>query len=332
MSPSRFIASRAHTSQATGQVGSHFLEFILGNGKHEVTILTRNKNHFSFPTSANVVEVDYDSEDSLTSALRGHESLIITLSAQAPPTTHPLIVSAAAKAGVQWIMPNYYAFGFGPRGGTLSSDPILGTFDRFMDDVKNVSVPEGGVKPSFIAMCCGFWYEFSLFMGEQWFGFDIRSRKVTLYDDGELKINTSTWKQCGRAVASLFSLPVTGPADGKPVLEDWKNEGLYIASFLISQREMLNSLHRVLGTTDDDWAITKQTAKERHQEGLAELQQGDRLGLAKSMYARIFFPGEGGDYETGFGLDNAKLGLPQENLDEATRRAVEIAESRAGLQ
>lgn len=164
-------------------------------------------------------------------------------------------------------MPNYYAFGLGPRGGTLSSDPILGNFGKFIDDVRNVSVPEGGVKPNFIAMCCGFWYEFSLSMGEPWFGFDIKSRKVTFYDEGEVRINTSTWEQCGRAVASLLSLPVTRSDDGSPVMKQWTNEGLHISNFLISQREMLDSLHRVLGTSDDDWAITKEPVIERYQRG-----------------------------------------------------------------
>ncbi|KAF9697521.1 hypothetical protein EKO04_004358 [Ascochyta lentis] len=311
---------------ATGRVGSHFLYSLLATGKHAVTVLTRVESTTDFSSSASVTKVDYASQDSLVSALRGHDFLIITLSAQVPPTTHALIVEAAAKAGVQWIMPNYYAFGLGPRGGMLSSDPLVGGFGKFVDDVKNVSAPEGGVKPNFIALCCGFWYEFSLAQGEPWFGFDIKNRNVTLYDEGDVRINTSTWEQCGRAVASLLSLPVASSGDGELVVEDWRNEGLYVSSFLISQREMLDSLHRVLGTSDDDWTITKENVKERYQKGLAQLQGGDRLGFAKAMYARIFFPGEGGDFQTGYGLDSEKLGLPREDLDEATRRAVKMIE------
>ncbi|KAF1359309.1 hypothetical protein EJ07DRAFT_166294 [Lizonia empirigonia] len=170
-------------------------------------------------------------------------------------------------------------------------------------------------------MCCGFWYEFSLSMGEPWFGFDIKSRKVTFYDEGE----------CGRAVASLLSLPVTGSGDGPPAVEKWNNEGLHISSFLISQREMLDSLHRVLGTSDDDWAITKEPVSERYQRGLVQMQEGDRIGFVKAIYARLFFPNGGGDYETGYALDNDRLALPKEDLDEATKRAVDMAEGGAEL-
>lgn len=61
------------------------------------------------------------------------------------------------------------------------------------------------------------------------------------------------------------------------------------------------------------------------------MQAGDRLGFAKAMYSKIFFPGEGGDYETGYELDNAKLSLQKEDLDEATRRAVELVKNGAGI-
>ena len=228
-------------------------------------------------------------------------------------------------------MPNYWAFALGERGSALAADPLLSSFGKSIDDVRNVFVPDGGVEPSFVALCNGFWYEFSLSMGEPWFGFDIKNRRVTLYDEGNVKINTSTWDLCGRAVASLLSLPIVASGDNKPALESWKNGGVHISSFLISQRDMLDSLNRVLGTTDIGWTITKQPARERYQQGLQQLQGGDRLGYAKAMYARLFFAGEGGDYETGYELDNGKLGLPKEDLDEATRRAVEMVKGGVGI-
>lgn len=226
-------------------------------------------------------------------------------------------------------MPNYWAFAIGKRGGALTTDPMFTSFANYINDVRNVSVPEGGVKPNFVALANGFWYEFSLGMGEPWFGFDIKNRKVTLYDDGNVKINTSTWDLCGKAVASLLSLPVTGD-DDKPGLEHWKNDAVTVSSFLVSQRDMLDSLNRVLGTSNKDWTIAKQSVKERFQQGMQQLQEGNRLGFAQAMYARLFF-GDGGDYETGYQLDNGKLGLPKEDLDEATKRAVEMVNSGFGI-
>jgi hypothetical protein len=280
--------------------------------------LTRADSKAVFPDGVTVVKVDYNSEDSLVDALRGQDFLSVSLSTSTPPDVHRRVVSAAAKAGVPYVMPNYYAFGLGERSGSLGSDPILSTFSTFVEDVRSTD----GI--SFIALTCGFWYEFSLSLGDPWYGFDIKNRKVTFYDDGKTRINTSTWEQCGRALAALLQLPLKSE-DGQPAVEDWKDDALYISSFLISQRDMLDSLHRVLGTSDEDWTISYQDVKERQKAGMEELQAGKRTGFAKAMYARIFFPGTGGDYETGYQLDNAKLGLPKEDLDEATKLAVKMA-------
>jgi hypothetical protein len=47
------------------------------------------------------------------------------------------------------------------------------------------------------------------------------------------------------------------------------------------------------------------------------------------MYAKVFMSKES-DYETGHELDNGALALPKEDLDEATRKAVKMAEGEMG--
>jgi hypothetical protein len=90
---------------------------------------------------------------------------------------------------------------------------------------------------------------------------------------------------------------------------------------------MLDSVNRAMGTTDKDWEITHQPTLERYQEGLKQMQSGDRRGFAKAMYARGFYPNGDGDYETCKGLANGVLGLPQEDFDLTTKEAVEWATS-----
>jgi len=88
-----------------------------------------------------------------------------------------------------------------------------------------------------------------LTLGEPWFGFDIKNKKVTFFDAGKTRVNVSTWRQCGRALAAL---PESGAS---PALSQWKNKPFYFASFMVSQRDMLDSIHRVTGPTDKDWEI-----------------------------------------------------------------------------
>jgi uncharacterized protein YbjT (DUF2867 family) len=297
-------------------MGSHILQSLLSSPKkHSITILTRPDSSSTFPTGTKVLKVDYSSPSSITSALQSIDFLIITLAATAPTDLHPRIVNAAAAAGVKYIMPNYFGYALSSSTSNRSPDPILDSFERSVTDVRSA-----GLK--FIALACGFWYEWSLGIGPQWFGFDIAGRKVTFYDDGNTKINTSTWGLCGDAVAAILEGDVEG----------WADRAVHVSSFLVSQRDMLDSLHRVLGTRDGDWEIGFQGTQERYEEGMREVQEGNRLGFAKAMYAKTFYKDGRGDFETELGLDNGKLGLKGEALDEATRRTVKLVEKGFGVK
>lgn len=301
---------------AGGRIGKAFTECLLATGKHTVTALTRPSSTSAIPSGAKVVKVDYEDEAAMIQALKGQQFLAITLGVTAAPDLHGKIVAAAGKAGVPYIMPNSY--GMDSANKRLVDEnpfPLAGEYNKRAQQIVDAG-------SAYIVLCCGFWYEWSLAL--PWYGIEIKERKATLFDDGKTKINTTTWDQCGRALAALLSLPISGAS---PCVEDWRNKSVYMDSFRISQRDMLDSLHRVLGTTDGDWTIDYEGSLERYKRGMAELQAGNQMGFATAMYARIFFPQGDGDYETMWGgLANEKLGLPKEDLDEMTKRAVDMAE------
>ncbi|OCK76863.1 NAD(P)-binding protein [Lepidopterella palustris CBS 459.81] len=302
---------------ASGRLGKHFAEELLKTGKHTVTAVTRTDSKGTLPAGVKVAQVNYDDDgQSLVSALQGQQFLIITLSIRAPPDTHSKLVRAAAKAGVPYIMPN--AYGFDILNKSLREEDLYGaTSLQHCVEIEKLGI-------SYVAMVCGFWYEWSLALGEFWFGLDIKNKKATFFDDGETRVNVSTWRQCGRALAALLSLPESGAS---PSVSQWKNMPFYFASFRVSQRDMLDSIHRVTGTTDKDWEITYEPTGERYKNGIDEMQKGARTGFAKAMYSRLFFPNGDGDFESSRGLANDLIGLPKEDLDEATKRTVEMVES-----
>ncbi|KAK3303051.1 uncharacterized protein B0T15DRAFT_262294 [Chaetomium strumarium] len=299
---------------ATGHVGSHIVSELLKNGRHEITALTRQGSNSKCPEGVKVAPVDYSKEETIVEALRGHDFLIISLSTSAPPDVHPTICSAAGKAGIQWIMPN--AYGMDPKNDRLLNDNVYGKVVReAMSDVKSAGA-------NYVILTCGFWYEWSLVAGTDFFGFDVKDKKAVLFDDGTQKISTSTLAQCGRAVAALLDLPVTKEG-GKPALEDWKDNGLYVASFHVSQRDMLDSIHRAMGDSDSDWTIMYEPSEERTNKALDELKKGSFAGFAQAMYTRYFYKNGDGDFETMHGLANEKLGLPKEDLDAITKWTVD---------
>ncbi|RFU80461.1 hypothetical protein TARUN_1754 [Trichoderma arundinaceum] len=306
---------------AGGQVGKPIAEELLKTGKHTVTAITRVGSSSDLPKGVQVVQVDYDDEKTLIEGLKGQQFLFISLAVTAPKDVQAKIISAAATAGVQWIMPNSY--GADPTNKALLKDVLL------------LEGAEGGVGAveqaglSWIYMSCSFWYEYSLSMGNPLYGFDITDRKVTFYDDGKTRINTSTWRQCGRAAAQLLSLKELpdDENDQSPTISQWRNKPLYISSFLVSQRDMLDSLNRVLGTADSDWQIEYEPADARYKRGQEIMKTGNVAGFAMAMYSRTFYPNGDGNYEAKYGLANKALGLPEEKLDDATKLAVEMAEA-----
>ena len=77
------------------------------------------------------------------------------------------------------------------------------------------------------------------------------------------------------------------------------------------------------GTQEEDWTIKKEPAQDRFASGAAEVKEGKMEGFAKLLYTRIFFPDGCGDFEHNKGTLNSLLKLPQENIDEATKIAIE---------
>lgn len=305
---------------ANGNVGSYMVQELLATGTHTITAITRHDspNTTAFPSGLHIAKVDYSNPDTLVSALRGQDFLVITLAAAAPPDLHTSIVQAAVDAGVKYIMPNCY-------GADFMNENVRSQEMHAASAYKNaMEVQELGA--SYVAMSCGFWYEWSLACGEPAFGLDLAARKAIFFDDGEKMISTSTWRQCGKALAALLTLPVE-PVDGTEglALSQWKNKQLFVQSFEVSQRDMLDSAHRVLGTTDADWDIEKVQCEKRIKEGDEALTQGDRMGFVRGMYTRYFHL-EGG-MQWGERATGGVLGLELEDLDVATKRAVDMVQS-----
>ena len=300
-----------NTPQAGGHIGRPIAEELLASGRHTITALTRPGSTTPLPSGITRVEVSYTDTPALIAALKDTQFLIITLSVAAPSETHSTLVAAASAAGVPYIMPNVYGgdiFNPAMRADDLYS---AGAYDKCLEIA---ALPN----TSYVAMCCGFWFEWSLAMGENCFGIDIKNRKATLYDDGNTRMTTSTWRQCGRGVAGLLAL------EEGVIREKFRNGPLYVASFTVTQREMLEAVWRVTGTKEGEWEVKYQGSRERYEQGLEEMKGGSREGFAKALYARGFFPGGGADFERERGLHNGVVGVEKEELDEAVGRAVEM--------
>ncbi|KAI1091201.1 NAD(P)-binding protein [Rostrohypoxylon terebratum] len=313
MSPSNYIRKVAIVG-ATGTVGKFIVEELLKQGKHDITAISRkdSSSASSMPDGVKVAAVDYDDDSTLVEALKGQEVLIITMSVQAPPETQLKLVRAAAAANVPYVLPNEW--GCDMSDDNLGKDILLGNHEA---PVRKL-IEELG-KSSWIAVATGFWYEYSLGMGEQCYGMEVKDKTWTFFDDGETKINSITWPQSGRAVAKLLSLPIEPEKAGGPSLSSYKNKFIYVSSFLVSQKDMFASVLRVTGTKESDWTIKYEDSAKRYQDAKAKVFGGDRTAFPTLLYSRNFYKDGVGNFETRRGLANDILGLPKEDLDEATK-------------
>ncbi|KAJ5761049.1 hypothetical protein N7520_008205 [Penicillium odoratum] len=241
--------------------------------------------------------------------------LVITLSGHAPEGTELQLIKAAGEAGVKWVLPNDWS----PSTTNEAMNQDIPIFQP-KAELRKAIVKLG--QCSFISLSTGFWYEWSLAIPSA-FGIDLINHTATFFDDGETKITTSTWPQVGRAVAALLSLPIKPEgSDQEACLENIKNQVVYIKSFTVSQKDMLESAIRVTGTQESDWSISKEPATERWANGMKEMKEGSRIGFAKMLYTRVCYQDGAGNIEHK-GTLNALLGLPTEDIDEATKAAIE---------
>ncbi|KAM0712094.1 hypothetical protein Q7P37_011188 [Cladosporium fusiforme] len=299
---------------AGGQVGGQIVQQLLAEGKHKVTALTRPDSSSSMPPGINSIQkVDYDQPDQLAAAMSGQDVLIITMGAIAPASSSLKLIDAAATAGVKYIVPNEW--------GTDRAQVQIG---------KDMMLAEGQIKIcqyieskglNWISIGCGFWYEFSLSGMEARFGFDFTKRNLTWFDDGNTKITVTTWPQTALGLARVLALPLESSSG--PSISKYGNGQTLVSSFLLSQRDVLDSVLRVTGGKEDDWTFTNEEVKSRFARGMQMLQKGDFDGFTIAMYSRAFFPDDAMVHEAK--VANAVLDLPKEDLDEATKVAIQMA-------
>lgn len=303
-------------------MGKHITEHLVKGGKHKVTAITRLNGTSKISDGVRVAKVDYSNDSSIVDALQGQDALIITLSTKDPPDTQSKLIEAAAKAGVKWIMPNEYSPDF--AGNEQMGGDIM-VYDHRMGTRQQIEK----LGMSWVGLCCGFWYEFSLAGPPTRYGFDLGKTTLTLIDNGETKINTSTWPQCGRAVANLLALKVmpADESDRSPNLSQFTNKSVYISSFLLSQKDMLASVLRVTGGKENEWTINSQAATDRFREGFEMAKAGNSEGFPQAVYTRTFYTDGCGNYEQHGKLANDVLDLPKEDLDEYTEIAVKMAKT-----
>lgn len=291
---------------ATGNVGKHILESLLAAG-HEVTVITRTSSNISVPDNVTLHRGDYNDESFLATALKGQDVLITAVTFGAYDVQTPLF-RAAAAAKVPWIVP--CEFGADPKASLNDHISLMKAKKPYRDLIEELGVS------SWIGVVNGLWFDYVMRFGAFGLGIDAKAKTANFFDDGNTKTNFTTLKRVGESLAAVLGWP-------EDELAKFKNDWVYFSSFYITQREIWATIIRATGTKESDWVVSARPSEQVIKECKEQLANGAGMAVGQQLLMALTLgKGIGGDYHEKV-LDNEKLGLQPESLDEVVKEVVD---------
>jgi uncharacterized protein YbjT (DUF2867 family) len=235
-----------------------------------------------------VVEVDYESLESLTNALRGQDAVVSTI-ASAALAMQLLLVEAAAKAGVKRFLPS--EFGSDTVHPKTSQLPSFGHKVAVQKALEKEAQTSG---MTYTLVINGPFFDWGMRVG---FVSDVKGRSITLWDGGERVFSTTTLITIGRAVVGVLKHPV-----------ETKNRAVYVQDTALSSKQLLEIGKRATG---DDWKANVVSLDDHVHKAWQELQN-PHPDPAKFVMNFITASIWGEGYGSKFGkLDNELLGIKE---------------------
>jgi uncharacterized protein YbjT (DUF2867 family) len=205
---------------ATGNLGPSIVNELVNQG-FEVTVLSSSGNTSSLPSTVKVIKVDYSSQDSLISSLRGQEAFI---SAIPKHGEQPALIDAAIAAGVQRFIPSEFG------SNTIGNDKVraLPVFAGKLKTQEYLRAKQDQISHTFLIN--GLFLDWGLSIG--WLA-NLKG-KSDINDDGDSVHSFTLLADIAKAVAGILKHP-----------EETKNRGVYVQSAALSQNQVLKIAQKV---------------------------------------------------------------------------------------
>ena len=264
---------------ASGNLGPAILNQLL-LADFTVTVLTRPDSHSSFPPTVKVVSVDYDSPDSLTSALKGQDALISTLGSLAIGVQVRLI-DAAIAAGVKRFIPS--EFGSNNRNERARKLPVYAAKVKIQEYLAE-KAPE--------SQNAGFTY--TCIFTSAFFDLCLKAGFLPgkeMYDGGERRFSTTRLETVGKAVVEVLKHP-----------DETSNRDVYVHDAVVTQKQLAQLAGKKWEAPNVDTAVLEK-------ESYAELGK-EQPDFTSAMYGflkrAVWGEGYGGEFTE---VDNELLGI-----------------------
>ncbi|XRM47135.1 hypothetical protein ABZX51_010135 [Aspergillus tubingensis] len=283
---------------ASGTLGPHVLKALIDAG-FDVTVLARAKK--SYDSNVKVLEVDYTSHSSLTAALQGIDAVVSTVSAEAIEG-QTILIDAAITAGVKRFIPSDF--------GTVTTNPKVEGYPLYSSMAKiqkYLREKSAGGDITWTVLGCGAFLDFllttSVFL-------DFAKHTVTLLDDGDNRLSTTSLSTVGKAVAAILTN-----------FEATKNRAVFTSEAIVTQNEWLRYAKELKPGTE--WDVTKEQTSAVLAESLEQLAAGDHtMPVILKLLRGTALAGDayGGAYDVN---DNELLGVKELTSDQIKKLIVE---------
>ncbi|OTA57410.1 NAD(P)-binding protein [Hypoxylon sp. EC38] len=277
---------------ASGNLGKEVVQELLKAG-FKVTAFTREDSTATFPSNVPSKKVNYQSVESLTSALDGQDAVVSTIATVAVAGQTPL-VDAAIAAKVKRFIPS--EFGINTR---IVNNTAIGNI--LQGKVKTLDYIIGKSKDNpwftWTGISSGIFFDWGLRYGTS--GFNKDTKTAAIYDSGNEPVQASNLAFIGRAIAAVLSQP-----------DKTANQYLSIASFNPSQNQILEIVE---AETGDKWKVEHASTAEQEKIGLEKLSKGDYSAFSNLLRRHIYADGANHAVK-GEDSANGLLGLQEEDL------------------
>ncbi|KAJ8125978.1 hypothetical protein O1611_g7660 [Lasiodiplodia mahajangana] len=268
----------------------------------KLTILSRKCSKSIFPPHLRAVEVDDDYPvDQLVEAFKGQDALVSAIPGR-PYTVHLRMIDAAIQAGVKRFIPSEY----GNNTCTAAAELVSLYGDKakvitYLKEKENTGL-------TWTAIHAGQFFDWGLESG--WLDYYLNEKRVTIYDSGDKLWSTTNIGTVAMAVAKVLLKP-----------DETKNKPMFIASFTVSQSQVLEALEALTGSK---WAVSRMTSEEAFEKA-KKLDNKDHSEGLKLLILMLLYADDadrGANFEKDGLLCNELLGLPKEDLIDVIERIV----------
>ncbi|GLA50608.1 hypothetical protein CBS147343_9059 [Aspergillus niger] len=237
---------------ASGTLGPHVFQALVNAG-FQVSILTRSNKPGAYASNINVFEVDFNSVESLTTALKGVDAVVSTVGGAAVGN-QTVLIDAAIAAGVKRFIPSEF--------GNVTTNPKVEKFPVYSSvfKIRNYLQEKAAAgKLSWTVLACGAFLDLVLNTPTL---LDFQNHTVTMLDEGDNRISSTSLPAVGRAIAAILQN-----------FDATENRVMHVSEAILTQNQLIGFAKEI--RPDIEWSIGKEQSSLLLQESLEEFGAGD---------------------------------------------------------